>query len=112
MTFDQFRVLLRLRRPHEPASRLPGRPSSSEVEAGGYGSRRSKRNGHSRVDKRASKRVEHPESQSCDGTILGILHIPIHVSLSATSSTFCTCLVLVLGARTGGTLLLAFVGIS
>ena len=77
-TFSRFRVLLRLRRLHEPSSRPPGRPSLGEVGAGGHRSARSKRNGPPRVDKRASKRAEHSDSQSCDETILCILHISIY----------------------------------
>ena len=48
--FSRFRILLRLRRPHEPSSRPLGRPSSGEVEAGGHGSGRNKQNGPPRVD--------------------------------------------------------------
>ena len=77
-TFSRFDILLRLRRPHEPSSRPPGRPSPGEVEAGGHGSGRSKRKGPPRVEKRASKRGEHSESQSCDDTILGISHLLLH----------------------------------
>ena len=73
--FSRFRILLRLRRPHEPSSRAPGRPSPGELETGRHGSRRRKRNGPPRVDKRASKRGESTlESQSYDETIPGILH--------------------------------------
>ena len=75
--FSRFLILLRLRRPHEPLSRPPGRPSPDEVEAGGHGSARNKRHGPPRVDKRAAKRGEHSESQSCDETILDILHISV-----------------------------------
>ena len=57
----------------EPSNRPPGRSSSGEVEAGGHGSGRTRRNGPPRVDKRALKRGEHSESQSSDETILGIL---------------------------------------
>ena len=79
-TFSRFRILLRLCRPLEPSSRPPGRPSPGEVEAEGHGSAiRSKRNDPPRVDKRASECGEHAESQSCDETILGILHIPIYI---------------------------------
>ena len=74
-TFGRFRILMRLRRPHEPSSRPPGRPSPGELETGRHGSRRRKRNGPPRVDKRASKRGESTlESQSYDETIPGILH--------------------------------------
>ena len=75
--FGRFRILLRSRRPHKPSSRPPGRPSPGEIEAGGHDSGRSKRNGPPRVDKRASKRGKHSESQSYDETILGIL--PIYI---------------------------------
>ena len=54
-TFSRFSILLRSRRPHEPSSRPPGRTSSGEVEAGGYGSGRSKRNGLPRVNKSAER---------------------------------------------------------
>ena len=74
-TFSRFGILLRLRRPHEPSSRPPGRPSPGEVEAGGHGSGRSKRKGPPRVEKRTSKRGKHSEFQSLDDTTLGILHI-------------------------------------
>ena len=76
-TFSRFRMLLRLRRPHEPSSRPPGRRSPGGVEAGRHSSGRSKRNGPPRVHKRASKRGQHSGSQSCNETILGILHISI-----------------------------------
>ena len=66
---------LRLRRPHEPLSRPQGRPSPVAVEAGGHGSRRIQRKGTSRVDRRASKRGEHKECQSCGEAILSILNI-------------------------------------
>ena len=74
-TFGRFRIFLRLRRPHEPSSRPPGRLSPGELETGRHVSGRSKRNGPPRVDKRASKRGESTlESQSYDETIPGILH--------------------------------------
>ena len=50
-TFSQFRILLRLRRQHEASNRPPGRPSPGEVEAGGYGSGRSKGTCSLRVEK-------------------------------------------------------------
>ena len=58
----------------------PGRPFPSEVEAGGHDSGRRKRNGPPRVDKKASKRREHSESQPWDETTLGILHIAVGLS--------------------------------
>ena len=71
--FSRFRILVRLRRPHEPSSRPPGRPSPGEVEADRHGSGRSKRKGPPRVEKRAAKRGEHSELQSWDDTILVML---------------------------------------
>ena len=73
LTFSRFGVLLRLRRRHEPSGRSPGRPSTDEVEASGYGSGRCKRKGPPRVEKRAAKRGEHSELQSWDDTILVML---------------------------------------
>ena len=42
-TFSRFGILLRIRRPHEPSSRPPGRPSPGDADAGGHGSGRSQR---------------------------------------------------------------------
>ena len=62
--FSRFRILLRLRRPQEPSSRPPGRPSPGEVEAGGHGSGRNKRNGPPRVDKgpRSAESTRNPSA--------------------------------------------------
>ena len=57
-TFSRSGILLRLRRPHEPSIRPPGRASPGEVEAGGHGNGKSKRNGPPRVENRAAKRGE------------------------------------------------------
>ena len=54
-TFSRFGILLRLRRPHVASSRPLGRPSPGEVEAGGHGRRRSKRQSPPRVEKRGRK---------------------------------------------------------
>ena len=74
-TFSWFALLLRLRRSHEPSNRPPGRPSLGEAEAGGHGISGIKLNDPPRGDKRTSKHGERSESQSYDGTILGILRI-------------------------------------
>ena len=74
-TLSQVCILVRLRRPYEPWSRPPSWPSPGEVETGGYGSGRTEPRASPRVEKSASKRREHSESQSCDDTILGILRI-------------------------------------
>ena len=50
------------------------RVSPREIEAGGLGSRRNKRNGSPRVEKKSAKRGGHMKSQSCHETILSILH--------------------------------------
>ena len=73
--FSRFRILVRLRRPHEPSSRPPGRPSPGEVEADRHGSGRSKRKGPPRVEKRAAKRGKRSDFHSDDNTILELLHM-------------------------------------
>ena len=77
-TFSRFGILLRIRRPHEPSSRPPGRPSPGEVETGGYDSGRGKRKGPPRVEKRAAKRGKNSEPQSFDDAILSVLPIFMH----------------------------------
>ena len=62
-TFRRFRILLRLRRPHEASSRPLGRPSPDDIEAGRYGSGRSKRNGLLRVDKTPACGSAHARSE-------------------------------------------------
>ena len=71
-TFNRFRILLRLRRPQEPSSRPPGRPAPGEVEADRHG-RKSKQDVRL-VSIKGPRSAEPWESQSCDETILGILH--------------------------------------
>ena len=73
-TFSRFGILLPFRRPRESSNRPLCRPSRGDVKESGHGSGKSKRNGRPRVDERASRRGEHSESQTCDETILGILH--------------------------------------
>ena len=71
---------VRLRRPHESSSKPPGRPSTGEVQAGGHGSGRSKRQGPSRVEKRPrsaeSARISTPMI-----TRRWICHIYLYLSL-------------------------------
>ena len=79
-------ILRRLRHPHEPSSRPPGRPSPGEVVAGGHGSARSERKGPPREKVRleltssegksegAAKRGEPSHFPSDDDMNLGILH--------------------------------------
>ena len=74
-TFSRFRITLRRRRPHDPSSRPPSRPSRGAVKAGGYGGERSKRKGPPRVEKKAVKRGEHSDFHSFNDTILDMLHI-------------------------------------
>ena len=57
-TFNLFRIPLRRRRPHEPSSRPPFRPSPGAVEAGGHVDRRIKRKIPPRVEKGVTKRGE------------------------------------------------------
>ena len=59
-------IPLRRRRPHDPASTPPCRPSPGAVEAGGHGGGRGKRKCLPRVDKKASKRRGHSDFQSGD----------------------------------------------
>ena len=54
--FSRSRILFRLRRPHEPLRRPRGRSFPGEVEAGGYGSGRSKKKCSQLVDEKAAKR--------------------------------------------------------
>ena len=74
-TFSRFGIFMRLRRPHEPSSRPPGRPSPCEVEGGEHGSGRRKRKGPPRIEKRVAKRGERSDFHSVDHRHLGILHI-------------------------------------
>ena len=74
-TFSRFRIRLRLRRPHEPSSGPPGRPSSGKVLASGHGSGRSKRKGSPRVEKRAAKRGDLSVFHADDHAILLLLNL-------------------------------------
>ena len=74
---SRFGTPLQRRRPHEPPSRSPCRPSPGAVTAGGHSGGRSSRKCPPRIDKKASKRGEHSDFQSGDQLYLGILHISI-----------------------------------
>ena len=65
-TFGRFSILLRQRRPREPSSRPPGKPSPGALEADGLCSAKKKRKGLLHVDEKSLKSREHSDFQSND----------------------------------------------